>query len=390
MSVCAKKQKHSLVSPDFTGLWSVAWISSDSSIKTSIFSSIAVFILLFSWIFGYIFVIIDLLLLIYFHNLTAFIIFSCILFVPSYLFNLGRSPKWCRFLMNGAKYFEGGCSWSIENKQEIIPEIHYNRAGDYDTLNKAEMYCYHPHGVFTFGFIWNGGIRMSAATDFNDSFTPEQRSKYVSKQLSNVQVFPRHGMASKMLIYSPIMRHLFVDLCGCVWPSDKKNFVHLMKNDIAFGVTIGGFYEVGLFKRGIDSIYIKNKKGFIKYSLQYGYTIYPVYTFGECETYFNLRIQNQDKKSNNDVHWLITFLSKWHIPALLFIHGPYWFMPFLPYWKGVGIHSIVGDAIKCPKIAKPTQADIDKYHKIYFDAVVGLYERNKWRFGQQDRKLEIH
>ena len=386
-------QKPSLVHPDFSGLWSVAWLPSDPSLKTSILSFIGVFILLFSWIFGYIFTIIDILLLVYFHNYTAFIIFTSILFIPSYLFKLGRSPKWCRFIMNGAKYFEGGCSWSVETKREIIPEIHYSTKSD--TLNESEMYCYHPHGVFTLGFIWNGGVRMSAATDFNESFTSTKRAKYVSKELSKVEIFPRHGMASKMLIYAPIFRQLIVDLCGCVWPSDKKNFLNFMKNNISFGITIGGFYEVGLFKRSIDSIYIKNKKGFIKYALQYGYTIYPVYTFGECETYFNLSIRsgggnNINNGSIRKTNWLIKFLSKWHIPPLLFIHGPYWFIPFLPYWKGVGLHSIVGDAIKCPKIAKPKQEDIDKYHKIYFDAVVGIFERNKWRFGQESRKLEIH
>ena len=369
---------NSLLSPNFEGLWSVSWIKSDNSLKTKILSTFSQFILLFAWVFGYVFVMFDLLLLFYFHSYSWFIFLTSILFIPSYIFRIGRSPFWCRILMNGAKYFEGGCSWSFEYAYELSPKIHFTYANE---LRLPEMFAYHPHGVFTLGCVFNGGMRLSAATD--KFMKPHERAKLVGSKLSNVCVFARHGMAAKELVWAPLFRHLIVDMCGVVCSSSKEHFLGFMERNIAFGITVGGFFEVGLFERGVDSIYIKNKKGFIKYALRYGYKIFPAYTFGECETYFNAK----DLISREWKH----FLSDWHIPPALLIHGAYWWIPFLPYWKGVGLHTIIGKAIECPKLgSKVTQEDIDKYHKLYCEEVIGIYDRNKWRFGYQNKQLQVH
>ena len=50
----------------------------------------------------------------------------------------------------------------------------------------------------------------------------------------------------------------------------------------------GGFNEAALLKQNEDLVYIKSRKGFIKYALQNGYSIMPAYTFGECSTYTTL------------------------------------------------------------------------------------------------------
>ncbi|CAE7577950.1 unnamed protein product [Symbiodinium sp. KB8] len=47
----------------------------------------------------------------------------------------------------------------------------------------------------------------------------------------------------------------------------------------------GGFLDAVAFEFGKDVCVLRNKKGFIKYCLQFGYRAHPCYTFGECETY---------------------------------------------------------------------------------------------------------
>jgi hypothetical protein len=42
---------------------------------------------------------------------------------------------------------------------------------------------------------------------------------------------------------------------------------------------------------------------------------------------------------------------------------------------------VTGKAIQIPKIREPTQEDIDKYHKIYVEEVVRLFDAYKSRAG---------
>ena len=48
---------------------------------------------------------------------------------------------------------------------------------------------------------------------------------------------------------------------------------------------------------------------------------------------------------------------------------------------------IIGTPIKCPRINKPTQADIDKYHAIYCKELIAMFDRNKFRFGMDNVQL---
>ena len=41
------------------------------------------------------------------------------------------------------------------------------------------------------------------------------------------------------------------------------------------------------------------------------------------------------------------------------------------------------------QIASPTQEDIDKYHALYMEGLVGVFERNKALFGYEDQELEV-
>ena len=41
------------------------------------------------------------------------------------------------------------------------------------------------------------------------------------------------------------------------------------------------------------------------------------------------------------------------------------------------IYSVVGKYVELPEIAKPTKEDVDKWHKVYCDEVVRVYEKYK-------------
>ncbi len=55
------------------------------------------------------------------------------------------------------------------------------------------------------------------------------------------------------------------------------------------------------------------------------------------------------------------------------------------------IDTVVGPPIAVPKIANPTQEQIDEYHQRYIDALQRLFDEHKVLFGLgQDDKLIIH
>ena len=53
----------------------------------------------------------------------------------------------------------------------------------------------------------------------------------------------------------------------------------------------GGFECATITKYGEDRVFIKNRKGFIKYALEFGYTVHPMYCFGENKIYRGLGLK---------------------------------------------------------------------------------------------------
>lgn len=67
--------------------------------------------------------------------------------------------------------------------------------------------------------------------------------------------------------------------------SSKKTFVNLLKTNSRIGVATGGIEEIICYRYRQEIIYLKKRKGFIKYALEFGYPVIPVYGFGESDCY---------------------------------------------------------------------------------------------------------
>ena len=78
--------------------------------------------------------------------------------------------------------------------------------------------------------------------------------------------------------------------------------------------------------------FIKDRKGFIKYALKYGYTIHPVLTYNEHTAFKTLDILLK----------LRMFLTKIKIPAIFFGGG--FLQVFFPF--NVDIVTVVGKGIR--------------------------------------------
>lgn len=220
------------------------------------------------------------------------------------------------------------------------------------------VFAFHPHGATSIGFTVNGL--------FDCAFVG--RSK---KLCWVIDEFLRYG--------NPVFR-FFCDLYGTdsrdIRCASKKSMNSAMSEGRNIGLTLGGFEEATVCERGKDRIVVKSRKGIIKYCLKYGYRIHPVYTFGEDETYHfaggftQLRLK----------------LNSYKIPTVAFFGNP--LLSFLPR-PAARVLTYVGDPVECPKIDDPSKEDVDKWHKVYTDALVALFDSKKAEAGRPDAVLEI-
>ena len=118
------------------------------------------------------------------------------------------------------------------------------------------------------------------------------------------------------------------------------------------------------------------RKGFVKYCLQFGYRLHPVYSFGE-------------EKSFSTFTWFLNLrlkLNQFGIPGVLF-WGDKW-IPFFPR-RDARIVTVIGDAIELPHIEEPSKEDVDKWHAIYVEELKKLFEKHKETLGIKE-ELEIY
>eukprot|EP00439_Symbiodinium_sp_Y106_P075781 s3475_g15.t1 len=136
-----------------------------------------------------------------------------------------------------------------------------------DVKPEKTLFAFHPHGAVCFGFTVNGIFD----------------SKFVSKSAKIaflIDDFLRNG--------NPIFRLLCDTYSTRSWEmstADKSTVQKLMSQGANVALALGGFEEATVCETGKDRVVLKSRKGIIKYCLQHGYRIHPVYSFGEDETY---------------------------------------------------------------------------------------------------------
>lgn len=221
------------------------------------------------------------------------------------------------------------------------------------------IWCYHPHGMFSW-FMAACHLRNTLRFD----------RKWAPKTL------PHQGLAVRLLCDSPLFRHFIVDTVRSTWPADRKGMLELMERDESLALIPGGFHEASITTRGRHRAFVLTKKGFVKIALRYGYALYPCYVFGESDTYDNP--QGLTK--------LRVWLAEFNVPAILPLGR--WFFPPLPR-RDVGLYLVVGKPIALPRIADPTEQQLNEYHAMYVAALRALFDRNKGHFGLADAELEL-
>jgi len=161
---------------------------------------------------------------------------------------------------------------------------------------------------------------------------------------------------------------------------DKKTFRDRLSRNKSVAFIPGGVQEVTLIdinKPDEIVLYLNKRKGFIKLAIETGTPIVPTFSFGLAGTYD---------------YWVpkgkfIDMLSRTigFVPILFF--GRYGIPLGIP--KPRKIHLVYGKEIVVPQEDIPSNESIEKYHKLFIDELISLFERHKEANGYEKKTLRI-
>ena len=135
----------------------------------------------------------------------------------------------------------------------------------------------------------------------------------------------------------------------------------------------GGFEEATFFRYGSHRVFLKNRKGFVKYALQFGYKLYPVYAFGEEQTYWAF----------SSLMERLVFLNRFKIPAVVFFG-----LGFMP-WTSAELTTVVGAPVQLPKISSPTADDVAKWHEKYQASLLKVFRKHRGAFAKEGERAKL-
>ncbi|KAF4035556.1 Diacylglycerol acyltransferase domain-containing protein [Phytophthora infestans] len=241
-----------------------------------------------------------------------------------------------------ARYFSSKAAAAAIEENDVTP---------YVEPDKRALFTFHPHGVLTCGFSFNGAHHMAF-----------QRAAC-------------RWISAENLFYFPIMRDILH------WMEFSSSTKTSMENTMRTGQNLcllpGGFEEATLYQRGKHRVYIQKRFGFIKLALQHGYDIYPAYTFGEEYTYHAFPY----------LQWLRLQLNRFRIPGVIFFGIPFCF--FMPR-SDVDLITVIGKPLRLPHIDNPSRDEVKENHDKYVEALRDLFDRYKCVYAADpDAELEI-
>lgn len=205
--------------------------------------------------------------------------------------------------------------------------------------NEKVLLCTHPHGIISLG--------MGSAFFHKNSFL----KNFILCGTRFVRYLPISGILARWIGIEGVNHQNF------------KKFMSQGKN-IVF--VPGGFECATITNHRQDRVFIKDRKGFIKFSLRFGYKVYPCYNFNENKLFYTF----------NGLEKIMFYLNKIKIPGCLFV-GKFLFYPR----TDVDLCTVIGKPLDLPIIPNPTKEDVDKYHLMYMNSLLDLYNRYKDEFG---------
>jgi len=231
-------------------------------------------------------------------------------------------------------------------------------SGAHSGYRRPVLLAYSPHGIFCHAFSGSHG-----------TLHPGLNAAGVKFLLANP------------LFHAPVFRHLVVSL-GNIGSASRASMERLMAAGVHVALLPGGLEEASLTTPGAEAVFVTARLGFIKLALRHGYTIRPVYSFGEAGLFRSLLPAWLS-------HRLRFALARRGLPVVAPLGR--WWAPFMPV-AGATLHTYVGRPVHCARTAEAdlTDALVRATHARYVAELLRLFDEHKHKHGCAGASLELH
>ena len=227
------------------------------------------------------------------------------------------------------------------------------------------LFGYHPHGVISAGALLNFGTNASG---FEELYP-------------DVDV---HVLGAKALFRVPFFREwLLAHGGGSV---GRKTCGDCLKRGESIMIVIGGAREsLEAHQDTRIVLTIKERKGFVRVALKAGAALVPVVSFGENDLF--AQVPNPQGSGLRRLQERLLNLFGYALPSFFGVGSFPLALPragvgslqygLLPFQRPLTV--VVGSPIPVPRpgTEEPTAEEVDKYHQLYLDALVKLYDEQK-------------
>ncbi|KAM8835953.1 2-acylglycerol O-acyltransferase 3b [Synchiropus picturatus] len=252
--------------------------------------------------------------------------------------------------------------WKVwEHFRDYFP-IKLVKTAELDPKKNYILGC-HPHGIMCAGGF---SCFSTEGSGFAEAFPGIRSTLAILAGLFKIPIFRDYIMSA--------------GLC----PVSKPSLTHLLSKSGAGNavvIVIGGAAESLASAPGMNTVVMKQRKGFVRLALEFGADLVPVYSFGENELFKQVifsegtigrRLQDLFKKVMG-------------FAPCLFVGER---LALLPY--KTPITTVVGRPISVPKRITPTEQEVDHYHGLYMEALTKLFHEHKVSCGlSESHKLRI-
>jgi len=242
--------------------------------------------------------------------------------------------------------------WGYHSFRRFIRlRVHVTEALRARPVDKKIMVGLHPHGIASDYRILMDGIMYEAL--------PGR---------------PLFTLAATVLFCVPIIREL------CLWTrcidARKQVALRALRKGHSLMVIPGGEKEMIDTKSGVEEVYLKTRKGFVKLALEADAALVPTYVFGCVDLYDTYTAFFAPRE----------WLRKTFGVCIPLYRGTFGFIP-----KRVPCDVVMGEPLEvtCAVPGAPTDEEVSAAHDAYVRALCALFDQHKGRFGYSERELKV-
>ncbi|KAM9440423.1 diacylglycerol O-acyltransferase 2-like [Clarias gariepinus] len=242
------------------------------------------------------------------------------------------------------------CVW--KHFKDYFP-VKLVKTGELNPSKNYIMGC-HPHGIMSMGAV----------------------SCFSTEPGGFAQAFP--GMRSSLAMLAGVFRMPFVreySMLAGLLPVNKQSLEYILRQSgvgNAVVIIIGGAEESLASAPGVNTVVMKQRKGFVRLALENGADLVPVYSFGENELFPQVLL------SEGSIGRKLQALFKrvMGFAPCLFTGGR---CLILPYRRP--ITTVVGSPISVPHVRNPPEQQVEHYHNLYMESLSKLFHTHKTSCG---------